>query len=264
MLRIVADLGNSRLKWGRLGDDGRLEEAIALPLDDPGAWEAAWQRWNPAGAAPSAWAISSVNPPRAEELDTFLRADGHGQPATTWYRSVAEVPVRHELEQAESGGADRALAVLGALALQPSASGRPGLVVSCGTAITVERIAPDGLWQGGAIAPGLGLSASALHLGTAQLPLVRPTAAPPPWGRSPRLALEAGLFWGTLGAVRELLTRQAVGLKPDPWLVWTGGDADLLASWIDWPGARVVPNLVLEGLVRIAWTPPESSRTGHP
>ena len=248
MPRIVADLGNSRLKWGRIGSDGRLDEAIALPLDRPDAWDVAWQRWSPAGAAPSAWTIASVNPPLAERLDAFLKASG--VTTTAWYRSAAEVPIRQDVEGAETGGADRALAVAGALGMHPT--GGPGLIVSCGTAITVERVASDGTWQGGAIAPGLGLSARALHTMTAQLPLVRPAAAPLPWGRGTQAALEAGLFWGTVGCVRELLTRQAAGLVPDPWLVWTGGDAPLLASAIEWTGARVVPYLVLEGLARLA------------
>ena len=244
---MVADLGNSRLKWGRVGEGNRIERAIALPLDDEGAWATAWERWNPAGAEPSTWAIATVNPPLAERLDAFLK--GRGAVATTWYRSSAQVPVPSVLERPETAGADRALAVLAACALHPS--GRPGLVVSCGTAITIERIAADGTWQGGAIAPGLGLSARALHLLTAQLPLIQPPEAPPAWGRSTRPAIEAGLFWGAVGAVREILARQAAGLVPDPWIVWTGGDAAVLAPWIDRGDAKVVPDLVLEGLARL-------------
>jgi type III pantothenate kinase len=251
VLRIVADLGNSRLKWGRIGEDGRLEETAALPLDDSSAWDAAWRRWNHGGSRASAWAIATVNPPLAERLGAFLTE--HGVSSMTWYRSAAEVPIRHALEQPETTGADRALAVAGAWALQPP--GIPGLVAACGTAITVERIAADGTWQGGAIASGLTVAARALHLLTAQLPLVRPGAdpPPPPWGRSTRPALEAGVFWGTVGTTRELLARQAAGLEPKPWLVWTGGDAESLAPWIEWHDARIVPDLVLEGLARIAF-----------
>ncbi len=251
MPTIVADLGNSRLKWGRIGGDGRIEETLALPLDDPGAWDAAWQHWHLARAGTDSWTIASVNPPLAERLDAFLKA--RGVTTATWYRSAAEVPIRQDVENADEGGADRALAVAGALGRHPD--GGPGLIVSCGTAITVERVAADGTWQGGAIAPGLGLSVRALHMMTAQLPLVQPTAAPPPWGRGTRAALEAGLFWGTVGCVRELLTRQAVGLTPDPWLVWTGGDAALLAPAIEWIGSSVVPYLVLEGLAQMARRP---------
>jgi type III pantothenate kinase len=224
-------------------------EAIALPLDDPDAWASAWRRWDPAGAEPSTWAIASVNPPLAGRLAAFL--DERGIAATTWYRSAAQVPIRHALEQAETTGADRALAVAAAMAMHPHAG--PGLVVSCGTAITVERIAADGTWQGGAIAPGLGLSARALNLLTAQLPLIHPPEGPPPWGRSTRPAIEAGLFWGAVGTVRELLARQAADLSPTPWLVWTGGDAALLSPWIGWKDVRVVPDLVLDGLVRVAF-----------
>jgi type III pantothenate kinase len=119
--------------------------------------------------------------------------------------------------------------------------GRAGLVVSCGTAITVERVSAEGVWQGGAIAPGWNLSARALHFGTAQLPLVRVEEAPPAWGRSTTPALAAGLFWGTVGAVRELLARQAEDLAPSPWLVWTGGDAPVFSRRIAWPGGATRP-----------------------
>jgi type III pantothenate kinase len=87
------------------------------------------------------------------------------------------------------------------------------------------------------------------------LPLVHPGAAPAAWGRSTRPALESGVFWSTVGGVRELLGRQVADLGPHPWLVWTGGDAERLAPWVDWPlgPVRVIPNLVLEGLARIAF-----------
>lgn len=246
MIGIVADLGNSRLKWGRVNPSGQLEGTVALPLDDPVAWSTLWTVWNPAGDS-SSWAISTVNPPVAELLEAFL--SGLGRSQTRWFRSAADVPMRHALENPETAGADRALAVSAATAMHPP--GRPGLVVSCGSAITVERVSADGVWQGGAIAPGLGLSARALHLLTAQLPLVVPRDDPPAWGRSTRPALEAGIYWGVVGAIRELVARQAAELGPAPWLVWTGGDAPRLAPWVESDRGRIVPDLVLEGLVRV-------------
>ena len=98
----------------------------------------------------------------------------------------------------------------------------------CGTAITVERITADGVWQGGAIAPGLGQTARALNLMTAQLPFIELSQTPPAWGRGTVDSLKAGIFWGIVGAVRELLARQEADLGRDPWVVWTGGDA---RSW---------------------------------
>lgn len=248
MLRVVADLGNSRLKWARVGADGQRARAEALPVDDPSAWSALWSRWARAGE-PSSWAVTTVNPPVAEQLAHFIA--GLGSAEARWFRSAADVPVRHALETPETTGADRALAVAAAMAMHaPSA---PGIVVSCGSAITVERVGADGVWHGGAIAPGLGLSARALHILTAQLPLVVPRDAPPAWGHSTRPALEAGLFWGVVGLSRELVARQSAGLDPEPWLVWTGGDAAAIAPWVEPQRGQVVPDLVLEGLARVAF-----------
>jgi type III pantothenate kinase len=244
MIRIVADLGNSRLKWGRVGLDGRLGSTVALPVHDPATWSFAWDAWD-LGELETAWSIASVNPPLAIRLGKFL--EGQGVQRVRWLRSASEVSIRHDLQNPETAGADRALAVLGAQAIQRGKG--PGLVVSCGTAVTVERISPEAVWQGGAIAPGLGPMAKALHLLTAQLPEVGPSKAPSPFGRSTIPALEAGVFWGVVGAIRELLTRQAEGFSTLPWLVWTGGDAPTFAPWIEWPAARIVPDLVLEGLI---------------
>jgi len=248
VIRFVADLGNSRLKWGWLDETGRLVETIALPLEKPRAWAAAWRKWGRRDPGPSSWVISSVNPPVANRLEQFLKTRGAG--SVCWLRSASDVRVRHSLDRPETAGADRALAVSAAVRLMPQA--RPGLVVSCGTAITVERITAEGIWQGGAIATGLGLAARALHLLTAQLPLVELHRAPPAWGSSTRPALESGVYWGVVGAVRELLARQADDLHADPWLVWTGGDAALLAGPIAGNEARIEPDLVLIGLSQLA------------
>ena len=242
MLRVFADLGNSRLKWGRLLEDGSLD-VLSLPLDDPSAWQAVWSRWNPS-VGPSSWAISTVNPPVADRLGRFLEAQPGA--STRWFRSAADVPVRHELEAPHTAGTDRALAVLGALADRPG----PGIVVSCGSAVTVERISAGGVWQGGAIAPGLRLAAEALHAMSTQLPLVHPDRPPSAWGRSTVPALEAGVFWATVGAIRALVDAQAEGLSPVPWVVWSGGDAGLLMAptALGLPDVRLAPTLVLDGL----------------
>jgi len=249
VLRIVADLGNTRLKWGRLDATGRVCESRALPGDDPVAWDDAWRAWNVSGGTDSSWAVASVNPPAADRLGRFLERQGIER--VEWFRSAADVPVRHALANPETAGADRALAVAAAKGEWPE--GRGGLVVLCGTALTVERVSSDGTWEGGAIAAGLGLTARALHLLTAQLPLTVPRTAPPAWGNSTLPALEAGIYWGVVGGVRELLTRQAAGLDAAPWLVWTGGDAETLAPRVPWRGPSVViPDLVLRGLACVA------------
>jgi type III pantothenate kinase len=251
VFRVVADVGNTRLKWARVDESGRLTETIAMPVDNPAAWASVWENWSGITAGESQWAISTVNPPGASRLRAFL--DSCGISAVSWYDSAARVPIENEMEDTETGGADRALAVAAAIGLMPA--GRPGLVVSCGTALTIERITENGVWQGGIIAPGLGTSARALHLLTAQLPLVEVRQPAPSWGRSTRPAMEAGVFWGMVGALKELLTRQVDDMGDIPSVFWTGGDAELLGRLVGGPDARIEPNLVLLGLARVAFVP---------
>ncbi|MEX0701162.1 MAG: type III pantothenate kinase [Planctomycetales bacterium] len=120
---------------------------------------------------------------------------------------------------------------------------------------------------------GFQLSARALHRYTALLPLIGidelANEPHPPLGRDTRQALRSGLFWGQLGAVKELIARLSVGEK-EPALLLTGGGGPLLAPHL--PHARHEPHLGLRGLALSAGTtrgdlPPErcgldASRTG--
>jgi type III pantothenate kinase len=252
VLNFVADLGNSRLKWARVVAPGHLAEKVALPLERS-AWADAWSQSPILDDEPSWWAISSVNPPMAAQLAEFLEA--REVAGSAWFHTASEVPIPKDVEGADTGGADRALAVLAALRIMPPC--RPGLVVLCGTAITVERVTSQGVWQGGAIAAGLGTMAGALHLRTAQLPLIDirqfdPYHLPPAWGRGTVSSLTAGVFWGTVGLVRELLARQAADLDGNLWVIWAGGDAAMLARCVSGTDATVEPDLVLVGLSHLA------------
>ena len=81
---------------------------------------------------------------------------------------------RRSMEQ-RPAGADRALAVVAAIRLMPAGSAGTGRLVRDRHHRGTNH--GDGVWQGGAIAPGLGLAGRALHLRTAHLPLDRASSA---------------------------------------------------------------------------------------
>jgi type III pantothenate kinase len=247
--RIVCDIGNSRIKWGRMSDDGQIDQRRSLPLDDVPSWRSLLSDWS---LDPTAQlAIASVNPPAAKNVETTL--DEYGSVHRHWYCRASDVPIRTLLPRPDLAGADRALAVLAALPFGDR--GRPGLVVQCGSAITVERITSEGDWEGGSIGIGLGLAARTLHEKTAFLPEILPESPPPSWGDTTETALQAGLFWGIIGAVREMLARQDLPGSPHRWRVWTGGDAPRIAAIVeDDPKAHpIVLDLVLRGLATAAF-----------
>ncbi|HEX3602235.1 MAG TPA: type III pantothenate kinase, partial [Lacipirellulaceae bacterium] len=113
-----------------------------------------------------------------------------------------DLPLEVRVEQPGRVGIDRLLAAVAANQLRDP--GRAAIVVDLGTAITVDLIEPDGAFAGGAILPGIGTAGRALADQTDALPHVmldHSTKPPLPLGESTQTAIEAGLYWGTVGAV---------------------------------------------------------------
>ncbi len=72
----------------------------------------------------------------------------------------------------------------------------PSLVIDSGTATTCCFIDEKGVYQGGAIMPGMGMSSRALHSYTAKIPLIKVKDQRLHYGKNTTEAVQAGLFWG--------------------------------------------------------------------
>jgi type III pantothenate kinase len=127
----------------------------------------------------------------------------------------------------------------------------PFLVVDFGTATTFDVVNPEGAYAGGAIAPGLQISAEALAARTARLPRVevqRPTRAT---GTNTVAAMQSGIYWGYVGLVDGLCRRIKAEVGGTVPCIATGGLANLVGrscAEID----HVDGDLTLQGL-RICW-----------
>ncbi|HLP03427.1 MAG TPA: type III pantothenate kinase [Opitutaceae bacterium] len=147
-------------------------------------------------------------------------------------------------------GADRVAAALGA---HTSFPGRDRIVIDFGTATTVTAVTATGVVAGGAILPGFGLWGEMLATRTAQLPKVGGAAPQSAVGRSPHEAIAAGLHFGHVGAVRELVGRisQEIYGRKRPLVLATGGNAARFSR--DNLFAELVPDLILLGLHAFAY-----------
>jgi type III pantothenate kinase len=132
---------------------------------------------------------------------------------------------------------------------------RAAIVVDLGTAITVDLVEPDGAFAGGAILPGIATSARALAEQTDALPQVHlefldhPPAA---LGKSTVPAIESGIYWGAIGAIRELVSQLSAPFQTRPDLFITGGASGQVADLLKSHGTvRHVPNLVLSGIALV-------------
>jgi type III pantothenate kinase len=172
--------------------------------------------------------LAGVNP---EGVQRILQEWPPELPAPIQIQDYQQLGLTIAVDFAEKVGIDR---LLNAVAARHFAtSGRPVLVIDSGTATTVDRVSAEGVFEGGAILPGLELSGLALHHYTALLPQILPEelspagVAPQPLGRNTRDAIRSGLFWGQVGAVRELI-RKLSSREVKPVVLVTGGAAPLL------------------------------------
>src|SRR5678810_94099 len=85
--------------------------------------------------------------------------------------------------------------------------GRPMIVVDFGTATTLDAISAKGEYLGGAICPGVQISADALFQRAARLPRIDVRKPPRVVGRTTVGAMESGLFYGYVGMVEGLVRR---------------------------------------------------------
>lgn len=155
-----------------------------------------------------------------------------------------ELPIELAVEHPERVGVDRVCCAAGAYARTSTAC----VVADFGTALTVDVVADDGVFMGGTILPGLQLSAQALAEHTAQLPLVEVGQPEQVCGTDTVGAIRAGIFFGMVGALREIVERFATQMGKWPTLIATGGDAQAIASagsFVD----VVAPDLIFDGIV---------------
>lgn len=245
---MAVDVGNSSIHFG-LFPGG---ETADLPV--PALWFRLNSRdgdftsllaWLPPRCPP--WVVASVNPEETDRLLAEVRP--HHPDVPHRLLDYTQLPLRLAIERPQTAGLDRLAAAVAVNRLR--APGQPAVVVDFGTAITVDAVSADGTFLGGAILPGMDLAMTSLVAGTSQLPPVDTefSMAPAAIGPSTGPAIRAGLFWGAVGAVRQLIEKAAGELGVRPLVVSTGGAAEVLSPHLDAAGEVIhVPHLVLSGI----------------
>jgi pantothenate kinase type III len=271
---VAIDIGNSQMKLGRFARDstrGYIAEtrepaaakqslpdplaALELPIvHETGLFDlkplAEWCEKHL--SADTHWAIGSVHRGAGELLAGTIAAWTKKLEVDWTIHQISYRDLRIEIRVDEPPrvGIDRLLAAVAANCLR--SPDRAAIVVDLGTAITVDLVEADGAFAGGAILPGIGMAGRALADQTDALPhvvLAHSVAPPSPLGKSTKAAIEAGLYWGAVGAVSELVSQLTARLQTQPDVFITGGASRTIADSMK-EDARVqyVPHLVLAGI----------------
>lgn len=198
------------------------------------------------------WLISCVQRTALEELNRSLVK--HGFRDMTKVVVHSDLSMKLDVDEPAKTGIDRLLAAWAAYdyTYAQSQPNGPIIVIQAGTAVTVDFVNGEGVFCGGAIMPGLGLSLQLLAAGTDQLPWLGNhfvNILPELPGKNTVQAISAGVNAALVGGASHLVQRYRDQSPngPNVKVVVTGGDGSLLLPHIVKP-AEFVEHLVLRGL----------------
>lgn len=230
--RLLIDAGNSRLKWALVADGAWLARGVSGYED----WSALESQLE---TAPPCFIASVAGTGHEQALAARLAAAGC---AATWLQAAAELAgVTNTYRSPRQLGVDR---WMGLIAARQRCSGAV-LVVSVGTAMTVDALSAGGVFLGGLIAPGAGLMRQALRQGTARV-----GESSGQWQAFPRAtgdAVESGIVAALCGAIERQHAQLAEATAVAPRCLVTGGGAEAVLRHLR-VAVEHVPDLVLEGI----------------
>lgn len=192
-------------------------------------------------AAISAVIISSVVPPLTPIFQTLSLNFFHSKALVVGPGLRTGVSILYEAPL--EVGADRVVAAVAAY----ERIGGPCIIVDFGTATTFDAVSAKGEYLGGAIAPGIQISAEALYLKTAKLPRIEVRKPPKAIGKTTVTSMQSGLYFGYIGLVSNIINEIKREMGEEAKVIATGGFGGQISSEVKSIQAYE-PHLVLEGL----------------
>jgi type III pantothenate kinase len=248
---LAIDAGNTNIKFALVNDDGspRTRWRIATDARRTADEYAVWllrlmeleglERDNVTDVA-----ISTVVPRALHNLQT-LASKYFGVEALVAGRAPLEYGIALDVDEPHAVGSDRACNAIAAHAAHPGDL----IVISFGTATTVDHVDFNGAYKGGIIAPGLNLSLDALVAAAAKLPRIAIEApvSNSVIGRTTESQMQIGIYWGYVAMIEGLIARMKAEIGRPVRVIATGGLASLFQDH-EASFDAVDPDLALKGL----------------
>jgi type III pantothenate kinase len=185
--------------------------------------------------------ISTVVPPLLPVMIEMSHKYFRLEPMVVTHEIKTGIKMRYD--NPKEVGADRIVNAAAAYKLY----GGPIIIVDFGTATTFCAVTENGEYLGGAITPGVKISAEALFQRASKLPRVELAKPPKVIGADTISAMQSGIIYGYAGLVDGIVERMKKELSMEAKVVATGGLAELVS-----PETKTIqeikPHLTLEGL----------------
>jgi len=162
--------------------------------------------------------IATVVPAALFDLRQLCRRYLNCEPLVVKDPNV-DLGIKIRIDRPEAVGADR---LVNAVAAHERYKGAL-IVLDFGTATTFDIVGENGDYEGGVIAPGINLSAEALHKAAAMLPRVALSRTQAVIGKDTVPAMQSGLYWGYIGLIEGLVARIKTEYAKPMTVIATGG-----------------------------------------
>jgi type III pantothenate kinase len=192
-----------------------------------------------------AMVVSSVVPPLWSEYEAMAARYYGARCLTVGPQIKTGMPIR--IDNPHEVGADR---LVNAIAAYERVGGAC-VVVDFGTGINFDAVSADGEYLGGAIAPGVEISLTALTERGARIPRIDLAEPATAIGKSTRGAIQSGVIFGFAGLVDAVARRIERELGGEPTFIATGGLAEAIVPFCE-SIDEVDELLTLRGL-RLVW-----------
>ncbi len=242
MIDLLVDIGNQNVKWvagDRAGFFRSNHTSIAQQFNE---------HWGTLKTIDRVVFVNVADNECAKQLDNFVKSKWSSATVVEISSTEYLCGVTNAYQRTSELGADRWAAAIGAYSIYKQAT----VIVDCGSAITVDALAPNGRFVGGSILAGFRMAQQALSqkaAGIANFDDLKPQVP----GRTTAQAVSSGVIIGTTGGVDRLISQYCDLVGNDCRLLLTGGDANIVKQHST-HRFKHIPNLVLIGLKAIAKT----------
>lgn len=244
-MKLLIDVGNTAVKWG-LCEAGVIVKSGHYMHRGSDVGVLAEQYWSGL-SVPAGICIANVAGTQlAQQLSGWIETRWGITPVFIATTGQA-CGVTNAYAVPGSLGVDRWAALIGA----HHHGGGATCIVDCGTAITLDMLAADGVHQGGLILPGIEMMKQMLLKNTAVVNTSTTQQAAKLFAMSTGDAVNSGALYMAAAAIDRTVgdMAEALGIAAD--VIITGGDASRIATLLAMP-VRHDPELVLKGLAILA------------
>ena len=186
-------------------------------------------------------AICSVVPPLTPTFELLCQRYLKVQPLTVMAETKTGIKILYDSPR--DVGADRIVDAAAALHIY----GGPCIVVDLGTATVFDAVNEHGEYLGGAIAPGMTVSADSLYRATSQLRRVELNAPEKVIGTNTTHSIQSGLVFGYSELIKGMIVRFKKEIGTNATVIATGGQADIVKDQVG-EFNHIDPDLTLKGL----------------